>query len=299
MQSESPSSDTHEIYNDYGAALEHDQIPIIYHDAVNIGFWGLEKLQPFDTKKYRRIRDTLARDFSLKLRQFPTTKRVPSHAELSLIHTSEYLEHIGTSYGVARVCEFPLISFFPYSMTHSKVVLPMKTAMAGTILASHFAMQRGWAINLGGGFHHSAPESASGWCMFGDIPYSWIVARSAYPQLQRAMYIDFDVHQGNGFERLWINDPSVYIVDAYNSQIFPGDTYAKRAIHQKLEFPSGIQDGPYLELISRGLEKVDLCFSFVTASFSSIIFLHSFLFNMNCSFPGIQSSFACYFFLSR
>lgn len=35
----------------------------------------------------------------------------------------------------------------------------MATMAGGTMLAAALAMQHGWAINLGGGFHHAAPDN--------------------------------------------------------------------------------------------------------------------------------------------
>lgn len=34
-------------------------IPIVYHPAYNITAFGLERLHPFDSRKYRRIHDAL------------------------------------------------------------------------------------------------------------------------------------------------------------------------------------------------------------------------------------------------
>lgn len=38
------------------------------------------------------------------------------------------------------------------------------------------------------------------------------------------MIVDLDAHQGNGHERDHIGNEDVYIVDAYNHRIYPGDT---------------------------------------------------------------------------
>lgn len=47
------------------------------------------------------------------------------------------------------------------------------------------------------------------------------------------MYIDLDVHQGNGVEldKLYYKDKDLYIVDMYNSQAYPWDEKAKEAIN--------------------------------------------------------------------
>lgn len=41
--------------------------------------------------------------------------------------------------------------------------------MGGTILAAKLAKERGWAINVGGGFHHCCADSGGGFCAYADI----------------------------------------------------------------------------------------------------------------------------------
>ena len=49
------------------------------------------------------------------------------------------------------------------------------------------------------------------------------------------MIIDLDAHQGNGHERDHIDRRDVFIVDAYNHSIYPGDDEAKQAISKDIE----------------------------------------------------------------
>ena len=41
--------------------------------------------------------------------------------------------------------------------------------VGGTILAAKLAKERGWAINVGGGFHHCSGEKGGGFCAYADI----------------------------------------------------------------------------------------------------------------------------------
>ena len=61
----------------------------------------------------------------------------------------------------------------------------------------------------------------------------------------------FLCQQGNGHERDFINDSSVYIMDVYNKGIYPGDTYAKQAIRQKVELSHYTADDVYLNLVKK------------------------------------------------
>lgn len=41
--------------------------------------------------------------------------------------------------------------------------------VGGSILAAKLAKERGWAINIGGGFHHCSAEKGGGFCAYADI----------------------------------------------------------------------------------------------------------------------------------
>ncbi len=42
-------------YGALGGWPTPEKLPIVYHPAYNIGFLGLEKLHPFDSKKYGKV----------------------------------------------------------------------------------------------------------------------------------------------------------------------------------------------------------------------------------------------------
>lgn len=48
-------------------------------------------------------------------------------------------------------------------------VLVFKFQVGGSILAAKLAKERGWAINVGGGFHHCSAEKGGGFCAYADI----------------------------------------------------------------------------------------------------------------------------------
>ena len=82
-------------------------------------------------------------------------------------------------------------------------------------------MERGWAINLGGGFHHCSQDRGGGFCFYADISICIHYLFNHMPELvKKVMIIDLDAHQGNGHETDFINDDRVYILDVYNRLIF-------------------------------------------------------------------------------
>jgi acetoin utilization deacetylase AcuC-like enzyme len=66
-------------------------------------------------------------------------------------------------------------------------------------LAGKVAMEKGYAINIGGGFHHCCGYQGGGFCAYADITLSLRYVRK-YFGINRVMIIDLDAHQGNGHE---------------------------------------------------------------------------------------------------
>ena len=60
--------------------------------------------------------------------------------------------------------------------------------------AAKIAVERGWAINLGGGFHHCSANRGGGFCAYADITLAlrFLLDRGI---INRAMIIDLDAHQ--------------------------------------------------------------------------------------------------------
>jgi len=183
------------------------------------------------------------------------TPNMPGDEDLLKVHTKEYLDSLHSSIKVAQITEFPPIALFPRFLVRNRVLIPMLYAVGGTILAGKVASERGWAINLGGGMHHAHASDGGGWCVYADITLSIYFPRKANPLVKRIMIIDLDVHQGNGHERDFINDPNTFIFDMYNRQIYPNDTYAKGAIGCRVELPSYTEDKEYLELLQLNLVR--------------------------------------------
>jgi histone deacetylase 11 len=103
------------------------------------------------------------------------------------------------------------------------VLDPMLYATEGTLLSLVIASRMKWAINLSGGYHHASSYQGGGFCIYPDITLAIHYLRTRM-NVQRVMVIDCDAHQGNGYERDFIRDNGVYIVDFYNHKIYPEDS---------------------------------------------------------------------------
>lgn len=82
------------------------------------------------------------------------------------VHSAEYLESLKKSTEIARITEFSFVSYLPQFVVKNRVINPMLYGTSGSILAGKVAMERGWAINLSGGFHHCSAHQGGGYCCY-------------------------------------------------------------------------------------------------------------------------------------
>jgi histone deacetylase 11 len=143
---------------------------VVYNRRYNIGFYGLERLHPFDTHKYGRAWKRLERHFGPKLGHLHIkTDRAANRDELLLVHTADYLTQLTDSQYVAGALEVPQLRYLPAWLIDWHVLNPMRWATRGTILAAHASLEHGFVVNLGGGYHHAKPDRGEGFSTYSDI----------------------------------------------------------------------------------------------------------------------------------
>ncbi|KAF3333431.1 histone deacetylase 2 isoform X1 [Carex littledalei] len=228
------------------------KVPLVYSSSYNITFLGIEKLHPFDSSKWGRVCDFLIKAGVLdKMRIVEPLEA--SKDDLLVVHSESYLKELKSSLKVSIIVEVPPVALFPNWLVQQKVLYPFRKQVGGTILSSKLAMERGWAINVGGGFHHCSANEGGGFCVYADITLCIQFAFVRF-NISRAMIIDLDAHQGNGHEKDFANDGRVYILDMYNAGIYPLDYEARRYIDQKVELVTGTKTEDYLAQLDKALE---------------------------------------------
>ncbi len=235
---------------------DSSDITLIYSEHYNIGFMGLEKLHPFDSKKYGRAMSVLSDRFGKKLEQIvKSPEKEISQEDLLLVHGKTYLDSLKNSQSVAKILELAPLSYLPGSIVDNLVLSPMRWAVSGTVLASKQALENKAAVNLSGGYHHAAKNHGEGFCVYSDIGVAVAVLKKEKRLNQNAKIaiIDLDAHQGNGFERVFMNDNNVFIFDMYNADIYPNDTEAKKAIMVDVPLDSHVGDKTYLSFLKKKL----------------------------------------------
>ncbi|MGB5951577.1 MAG: acetoin utilization protein AcuC, partial [Ornithinimicrobium sp.] len=111
-------------------------------------------------------------------------------------------------------------------------------------------------VNIAGGLHHAMPAAASGFCVYNDIALG--ISSLLDQGARRILYVDLDVHHGDGVEKIFWNDPRVMTISLHQSgrTLFPGtgfaaDTGGQRAPDSAVNvaLPPGTDDAGWLRAI--------------------------------------------------
>eukprot|EP01027_Heterolobosea_sp_BB2_P009239 GEZU01013641.1.p1 GENE.GEZU01013641.1~~GEZU01013641.1.p1 ORF type:complete len:434 (-),score=123.32 GEZU01013641.1:164-1465(-) len=117
------------------------------------------------------------------------------------------------------------------------------------------------AINWAGGLHHAKKSEASGFCYINDIVLAILELLKYHA---RVLYIDIDIHHGDGVEEAFYTTDRVMTVSFHKfGDYFPGtgdisDLGAKKGKHYAVNFPlkDGIDDKSYESIFKPIISKV-------------------------------------------
>ena len=122
------------------------------------------------------------------------------------------------------------------------------------------------AFNPGGGLHHAMAGRASGFCIYNDVALGVARARDAG---HRVMYVDLDVHHGDGTQALFWDDPLVLTFSIHETgmTLFPGTGFVEErggpdALGTKVNVPLQplTSDGSWIAAIETALPALAAAF---------------------------------------
>jgi histone deacetylase 11 len=172
-----------------------------------------------------------------------------THRELLTVHSRAFLASLRRRAVLARAFEVPLLAWLPAWLVGWRVLRPMRRATGGTILACQLALERGLAINLGGGYHHASGSRAGGFCVYADVPLALTLLKEA-GKIETALIVDTDAHQGDGTADALRSNPRACILDLYESGLFP---FPKVEENISLPLPAGLNGAEYMEVLRDNL----------------------------------------------
>jgi acetoin utilization protein AcuC len=161
---------------------------------------------------------------------------VASDEELAAVHDPAFVEAVHRASagfeGLRAEDLDELIAFgiggddvppFPGMHTASARIAGGSLAAVDAILAGRVRR----AVNVAGGLHHAKPGSASGFCVYNDAALA--VRRALDAGEERVMYVDVDVHHGDGVERALWDEPRAVTLSIHETgeRLFPGTGFVQ------------------------------------------------------------------------
>ncbi|CAN0224233.1 unnamed protein product [Lampetra fluviatilis] len=149
----------------------------------------------------------------------------PSRQELAAFHSDDYLEHLEQ---VSRDGDddHPESQLYGlgYDCPTTEGAFECAASVAGGTLAAAGSLMDGScdvALNWPGGWHHAKKDEASGFCYVNDIVLGILKLREKF---ERVLYIDLDLHHGDGVEDAFSFTPKVMTVSVhkFSPGFFPG-----------------------------------------------------------------------------
>lgn len=152
--------------------------------------------------------------------------RIATDEEIALIHNEDYIEavkkagegnlpeEIALNYGIGTD-DTPI-----FENMHEACAL----LVGGTLTAVDLVMEgkANHALNLGGGLHHGFRGKASGFCIYNDSSIAIKYMQEKYNA--RVLYVDTDVHHGDGVQWTFYDEPEVCTLSIHETgrYLFPG-----------------------------------------------------------------------------
>jgi acetoin utilization deacetylase AcuC-like enzyme len=141
----------------------------------------------------------------------------------------------------------------------------------GTIQCALFAQKYGISLNVAGGTHHAFTGHGEAFCLLNDVAIAsnYLINNKL---CKRILIIDLDVHQGNGTAEIFNQSPNkwqntvtplrdeaenikggVFTFSMHGQNNYP---VQKQKSDLDIGLPDGIEDKPYLTILTENLDKL-------------------------------------------
>jgi acetoin utilization deacetylase AcuC-like enzyme len=211
---------------------------LIYTDAYDLNLGA----HVFPSQKYRLIANALRAE-GIALEGDFLAPHPAGDEDVLRVHSQEWVRKLKT--GQLSITEQMRLEI-PYS---EKTREAFWLAAGGSIVAGQRAIADGFAISLGGGFHHAFPEHGEGFCMIHDVAIA--IRRLQFDRaIQTAMVVDTDVHHGNGTAAIFGGDGDVFTLSVHQENNYP---YPKPPSTMDIHLPDGTGDADYLAILEKHL----------------------------------------------
>ncbi|NVK34069.1 MAG: histone deacetylase [Rhodobacteraceae bacterium] len=195
--------------------------------------------------KYKLVAELLTHQGLLAGNAFHRPRPAPREW-IELAHSTKYVDQVfscAVPSEISREIGFPM---------KEDIALRARCATGGSVLAGYLALEHGLACNTAGGSHHARYAHGAGFCVFNDVAVA-IRVLQADSQVQRALVIDLDVHQGDGTADIFSEDDSVFTFSMHCQSNYP---VRKVPSNWDVGLEVGLGDDAYMEQLALCLPKL-------------------------------------------
>jgi acetoin utilization deacetylase AcuC-like enzyme len=208
----------------------------------------LSEHHPFPMDKYSLLPKQLLHEGIVEEVHFFEARAVTVE-DILLAHTLEYwqsLRSLSLTEKEIKKIGFPL---------HSSLIDREMDICGGTLELALYALENNnCGLNIAGGTHHAFADRGEGYCLLNDqaIAAKVLLHRE---KVQRILFIDLDVHQGNGSAAIMASESRVFTFSMHGQRNYPTQ---KENSDLDIALPCGTGDDVYLPLLQ---EKLNYLFT--------------------------------------
>ncbi len=199
---------------------------------------------PFPLEKYEILERLLREELHVPPERFHPAEAIEDE-DLARIHTPRYLDDLAH----VRETWATLSSELPVT---APIIEGFRRVAGASATAVRLALHEGVGFCIGGGFHHAFPDHAEGFCYFHDMAIA-VEKLRAEEGVERVLFVDADLHQGNGTAVIYAEDPDTFTYSIHQERNYP--------VKQRSDFDRGLDDGTgdeaYLSILQGDLEEID------------------------------------------
>lgn len=207
----------------------------VWIDSAASGLYRFHDDHPFHPIRLRLTEDLLRASGALDDSQMLSSLEL-SEAEtiVRTLHRADYVDAVeslgkphpaNSALAVAEKFGLHADGDTPYFPGMHEAAL---SVVSGSLAAAEAVMSGAArrALHLAGGLHHAFPDRASGFCIYNDAAAAISRIRRQYGA--RVMYVDTDVHHGDGVQWFFYTDPDVFTLSIHETGkfLFPGTGFA-------------------------------------------------------------------------
>ncbi|MDF3820609.1 histone deacetylase [Leptospira sp. 96542] len=214
-------------------------LALVYHSSYNLELPG----HVFPAHKYSHLYNRVKRDPVYASWDIFLPKKAEDE-DLELVHSKAYLDDL---FGYEHT-ERTMYSELPLNRS---IVESFAYGVGGTSFATELTNKFKFGFNMGGGYHHSFPDKAEGFCYLNDVAIAIRKQKFIKPD-EKAIIIDLDLHQGNGNSYIFQYDDNVYTFSMHQGNIYP----KKESSNLDVNLEPGTKDDEYLSHLNKSLDKI-------------------------------------------